>query len=146
MFNVRATTDITIMSLDFFPKKDGDASVEIYTKLGSYEGSEENEKDWDIIVDQQISLRRNDIAPMEDLVEGGVFIPAGEVRAFLISSNRGLLFGNGQKENILYQSDGKLQVFSGISQKRAFQTKKEVGEWTGKISYVASRAAVLGNR
>lgn len=130
---------ICVTSLVAIGKKDADGvQVRVYTRVGSYIGFEEDDSDWLIVYNRQITTEKGIATQLE--FDQPVCIMPGDDHSFYIYSKKGLLFpkGNGNNKQVPYDTDNKLMILEGIATKKEFDQVTADSYYNGEVKYFSS--------
>ena len=117
MFNVTAVNAITVNSFDIRPFNTGlvggNASYEVYYKLGSWSGSQFNAGAWTLLASPNLSVTDFTVTPLN--LSLSIAVAAGETVAFYITTTdaSGVLLENGSGSGNLWTSDTNLEIYEG---------------------------------
>lgn len=124
MFDVRALQDLTFTSLEFKAEfsEGSRPRAAVYTKRGSYRGSERRPGDWSKVADDVAlstsasSASNNGMALIPASAFAAVSVPRGEIRAFyvtLLTPSPDLRYTAGTSPGRVYSSDAALEIMEG---------------------------------
>jgi hypothetical protein len=139
MFDVVATGgNVTVDSLYINTSRTTDVDIEIWYKVGSYQGNTADPSVW-------IQLGR-DTVPANGSGVGtpvpihlNVTIPQGQTYAFnVFSHSAGMNYITGSTEGAVFASDNFIEILEGIGTNSAFPTTFNVPRvWSGELFYTA---------
>lgn len=135
MFDISATNDVVINSFDANPE--GNTTIVIYYKVGSYSGSESNPAAWTFI-DSVPIISNGTGNPTPIPIDINVTIPAGQTYAFYVSStnlNVNLNYTNGTSVGSAFASDANITFYEGIGLEYPFGGNYSPRVWNGIIRY-----------
>jgi hypothetical protein len=143
MFDIVATNSLTITSFDAFPQ--GNTTVEIYYKVGTWNGFANTPSAWTFIGSAPVTYTGG-FVPVA--VPINVTIPAGQTYAFYVTSNTSsvsLNYTNGTNVGNVYSSDPNITFLEGGGMEYPFtQNTGAVYQprvWNGNIHYGLADAA-----
>jgi len=113
MFDIVALNTVTITGFDAHPQ--GNTTVEIYYKTGTFVGSEANAAAWTLVGSAPVIAQPLG-TPTPIPVNVNVSIPAGQTYAFYVTSNNtsiSLNYTDGTALGNVYASDGNIQFLEG---------------------------------
>ncbi|PBQ30834.1 hypothetical protein CNR22_03275 [Sphingobacteriaceae bacterium] len=139
MFNLVAINTLTITSFDAHPQ--GNTTIEIYYKAGTYSGFENASTSWTLVGSAAVTAQPfGNLTPVPVAIN--VVIPAGQTYAFYVTSNNtavALNYSNGTTAGSVYSSDANLQFIEGIGLEYPFTGSPfSPRVWNGRINYNAS--------
>mmetsp|Transcript_27763 Transcript_27763/g.41045 ORF Transcript_27763/g.41045 Transcript_27763/m.41045 type:complete len:1335 (-) Transcript_27763:104-4108(-) len=120
MFTVRALSDITMTAMDIHTSSVDMISVEVWTKTGSFAGSEDNSTDWTLIVKEE-KLQGYGLLAQTPIPEGmfqAVNIKAGESQSFFVTLySEDLRYTNADDDEMgtVFVSNEELEFFVGAA-------------------------------
>ncbi len=142
MFDITATNTVTILSFDASPM--GNTTIEIYYKVGTWNGSANTPSDWTFIGSAPTPYTGGFSAVA---VPVNVTIPAGQTYAFYVTSNTtsvSLNYSNGTGVGNVYSSDANITFREGGGLEYPFtQGTGAVYQprvWNGNIHYAVANA------
>lgn len=137
MFDIVATNDVTILSFDASPM--GNTTIEIYYKVGTWNGFANTPSAWTYIGSAPVPYTGGFSAVPVDV---NVTIPAGQTYAFYVTSNStsvSLNYSNGTAVGNVYSSDANITFLEGGGMEYPFtQGTGAVYQprvWNGNIHY-----------
>jgi len=137
MFDIVATNDITILSFDASPM--GNTTIEIYYKVGTWNGFANTPSAWTFVGSAPVPYTGGFSAVP---VNVNVTIPAGQTYAFYVTSNTSavsLNYSNGTNVGNVYSADANLTFLEGGGMEYPFtQNTGAVYQprvWNGNIHY-----------
>jgi hypothetical protein len=139
MFDIKASTTVTIRALDVHTLSRSTQTIRVYTKTGSLVGSENNSSAWTLICSSRV--RGQGSSSPTHLPERAlrpVTIPAGEVQAFYVTFTKAIIrytTGNVAAKN----SD--IQFLRSVGNKYRFGDIYSERIWNGKLYYSTGAAA-----
>lgn len=139
MFTLSAAQDTHFVSFEIRGKKDGNSLVQVYTRLGEFNGFEQNANAWELIFDQTIQLSKNQNTDIGSVI-GDVFTPAGSDRSFHVYAKNGMLFKTGNAATST-AGNGSFLIKNGIFLKDRFKQSKGPGMMSGMIRFYTSSAS-----
>lgn len=137
MFDIVATNAVTILSFDASPQ--GNTAIEIYYKVGTWNGFANTPSAWTLIGSAPVTYTGG-FVPVD--VDVNITIPAGETYAFYVTSNTqavALNYSNGTNVGNVYSSDANISFLEGGGMEYPFT--QETGAvyqprvWNGMIHY-----------
>lgn len=137
MFNLVAINTLTVNSFD--THINGNTTIEIYYKAGTYAGFENSSTSWTLVGAASVTAQ-----PLGNLtavpVPVNITIPAGQTYAFYVTSSTGgtLRYTNGTLAGAIYSSDANLQFSEGVGVAYPFGTLYNPRVWNGKINYTTA--------
>lgn len=111
MFDILATNAVTILSFDASPM--GNTTIEIYYKVGTWNGFANTPSAWTFIGSAPVPYTGTFSAVPVDV---NITIPAGQTYAFYITSNNTLTslnYSNGNAVGNIYSSDANITFLEG---------------------------------
>lgn len=134
MFTIDATVDITVISFDIVGKKDGNGEVMVYTRVGDFQGHEEDESGWELIFNKAVQVEKR-VRSSLGLLDRDVHINEGMTQSFFVWAKKGLLYteGDANRRGLPYDSDASLVINEGIATKKLFQKITGNGQFSGGI-------------
>lgn len=137
MFDIVATNAVNILSFDASPM--GNTTVEIYYKVGTWNGYANTPSAWTFIGSAPVAYTGG-FSPVA--VDVNITIPAGETYAFYVTSNTqavALNYSNGTNVGNVYSSDANITFLEGGGMEYPFtQGTGAVYQprvWNGMIHY-----------
>ncbi|MCG2419635.1 M36 family metallopeptidase, partial [Aequorivita sp. F47161] len=134
MFDIVAgANDILINSLDFAFRSDGTtpANVELWTKVGSYTGSETTPGDWTL---HQTQVYPTQVAAASvNFSSVNIAIPAGQTLGVYLATNNGVRLGYVNGNNTY--SDAYVTINAGAGVSYPFSTIFPNRTWVGAVNY-----------
>lgn len=141
MFDIVATNTITIDSIDAHPMADTD--IEVYYKVGSFSGSENNAAAWTLVGSAAVTAQAQG-TPTPVPLNINVTIPAGQTYAFYVTSSNvavSLNYTDGSTQGAVYTSDANMQILEGVGLEYPFSgTPFSPRMWNGTIHYSTGSA------
>lgn len=137
MFDVTATNSVTVQCFDANLYAGTTADYEIYYKVGTHVGSENNSAAWTLIGSAAgVSSAGTDV-PTAIPIPVGVTIPAGQTYAFYITntSGGGTSYTDGAAVGNLLSSDANISVYEGVGKSYPFGLTFTVRNFNGTIYY-----------
>eukprot|EP00579_Thalassiosira_antarctica_P005540 CAMPEP_0201896230 /NCGR_PEP_ID=MMETSP0902-20130614/44179_1 /ASSEMBLY_ACC=CAM_ASM_000551 /TAXON_ID=420261 /ORGANISM="Thalassiosira antarctica, Strain CCMP982" /LENGTH=126 /DNA_ID=CAMNT_0048428759 /DNA_START=122 /DNA_END=502 /DNA_ORIENTATION=- len=125
------------MSFDVVGKKNANGKCKVFTRAGDYQGHEEDESGWELILDKTVEMKQNVHSNLGAL-DRDVTIPTGSRQAFYIFCRKGMLYTRGNTDGSPFDSDGSLVINDGIGTRRLFQKVTGNAQYSGWIRYYAS--------
>eukprot|EP00804_Cyclotella_cryptica_P000056 CCRYP_013735-RB/>CCRYP_013735-RB protein AED:0.36 eAED:0.36 QI:497/1/1/1/1/1/4/262/210 len=114
MFDLIASRDVVIRSFDFYTDAMRNATVEVYTRPGSYSGNELVVSGWTLIHSKNVTqMGRNTLTTLGDF-DTGVTIRAGSTQSFFIYTGFYIMYDVGNAEGQVLASDASLAILEGI--------------------------------
>eukprot|EP00804_Cyclotella_cryptica_P016798 CCRYP_001799-RE/>CCRYP_001799-RE protein AED:0.07 eAED:0.07 QI:359/1/1/1/0.92/0.85/14/1113/1072 len=115
MFTIQAARDVEINAIWTFVRSNSIDLVQVYTRQGKYNGYEDSDAGWDLVVDDSILLNGRD--QLTELVfRSKVFIPSGQFQSFYVCSPSNLVYREEPvQEGDLIKSDQSFRYFAGIA-------------------------------
>lgn len=117
MFDVKAKDPITVNSFSIRPfntaNVGGNATYEVYYKLGSWSGSQFNAASWTLLASTTLSVSDFTVTPLNLTL--GIAVAGGETVSFYITSTdaSGMLFQQGNLSGALWTSNSNLEIYEG---------------------------------
>eukprot|EP00984_Skeletonema_dohrnii_P008142 scaffold2985_cov120-Skeletonema_dohrnii-CCMP3373.AAC.2 len=115
MFYVKANSDVTITSLDFYGARvEAGVPVQLYGRPGKYVGHETNSTGWTLIYDNASMelFGRTSPASLSGL---DVNVLPGQFHSFVLwSPNRKIMYNPGTVEEALYSSNEYIEFYEGV--------------------------------
>lgn len=143
-FEIRAISNIQIDSFDIHLSQATSVEVEVYTKSGSYKGSEANAADWTLIQSVTVDGRgQGTLYPLPSL-SNSPFIQAGNSRSFYITVSNGagkVLYTNGSKEGDRFAANSDLEILEGVGKRYPFANTYSPRVWNGVVHYKRDRTS-----
>jgi len=140
-FDIMAKSDIQILRFDLHVSLTNQFIAKVFTKVGSYVGSETDSNVWTLI--QEVAVTGQGISAKTSLppLDNPVAIPAGQRQAFYVmSTGAGVRYTNGGGEGggvgELYNSDTHIDFFEGVGKSGTFGSTFRHHIWNGEIFYV----------
>jgi hypothetical protein len=130
MFDISATNAITISSFDVLPANNATYNMEVYYKVGSYAGSENNPGAWTLLGTASI------VAPggvPVNLPIGGLNIPAGSTYGMYITNSNGQTISYTNGANTF--SDANMSITTGLGNIYPFGGTFSPRTWNGTVNY-----------
>jgi len=117
MFDVKALKELFVTEFDIHTSSTSSVSVNIYTKQGSFVGSENNANSWTNILNVAVIGQGAGIrTPLPALSFSPVRIPNQNSQGFaIILGVNAMRYTTGTDQGSLYASDAYLQIFEGIA-------------------------------
>ena len=114
MFMVKALRDVVISSFAINSMSRGVGEVKVYTRAGSYSGSEHSSVGWELIYDNPSLTHQRRGVPTElgDL-DQDLAIAGGAIQSFFVTSTKGLVYKEGTAEFAPFANDDSLVIFEG---------------------------------
>lgn len=144
MFDIIATNDVNIISFDASPM--GNTTIEIYYKVGSWNGFANTPSAWTFIGSAPVTYTGG-ITPVD--VPVNIHIPAGQTYAFYVTSNNtsvALNYSNGIAVGNTYSSDANIAFIEGGGMDYPFTqgtgTVYQPRVWNGRINYALANVPV----
>jgi len=136
MFDIVATNQITIDSVHAHPQ--GNTTIEIYYKMGSFSGSENTAGNWTLVGSAAVTAQAQG-TPTSVPINIGVTIPAGQTYSFYVTSSNtavSLNYTDGTTQGAVYASDANMQILEGVGLEYPFSgTPFSPRMWNGTIYY-----------
>lgn len=140
MFDIVATNAVTILSFDASPM--GNTTIEIYYKVGTWNGFANTPAAWTFIGSAPVPYTGGFSAVPVDV---NITIPAGQTYAFYVTSNTSavsLNYSNGTNVGNVYSSDANITFLEGGGMEYPFtQGTGAVYQprvWNGRIHYAVA--------
>jgi len=138
MFDIVAINEVMITGFDAHPMANTD--IEIYYKVGTYAGSENNPAAW-TLVGTAIGVVAQPLGTATPIpLAVNVTIPAGQTYSFYVtSSNVGvsLNYTNGTTPGAVFSSDANIQFLEGVGIEYPFSGGAfSPRVWNGNINYI----------
>lgn len=137
MFDIVATNDVTILSFDASPM--GNTTIEVYYKVGTWNGFANSPAAWTLIGSAPVSYTGG-FVPVD--VPVNITIPAGQTYAFYVTSTDvavALNYSNGTNVGNVYSADANITFLEGGGMEYPFtQGTGAVYQprvWNGNIHY-----------
>ncbi|WP_343636202.1 hypothetical protein [Fluviicola sp.] len=137
MFDIVATNPVTILSFDASPM--GNTTIEIYYKVGTWNGFANTPSAWTFIGSAPVPYTGGFSAVPVDV---NVTIPAGQTYAFYITSNTSavsLNYSNGTAVGNVYSADANITFLEGGGMEYPFTANTgavyQPRVWNGNIHY-----------
>ena len=138
MFNVDILDDDLLFTGFDINLLTGSQNIQIYTRLGGYQGFETSSTGWDLIFDSFVASSGAGSASFVDIADTlfssnstyGLYITTTEI---INSSAMG--YTNGTLENSIYVDDGSIRIREGLGMRYAFSTSFSPRVWNGSIHY-----------
>eukprot|EP00956_Cyclotella_meneghiniana_P044000 scaffold297273_cov96-Cyclotella_meneghiniana.AAC.1 len=113
MFDLSASRNVVITSLDIYTDNIRNDAIEVFTRSGSYSGHEVNETGWVLIYSKNVIQKgRFNLTQLGDF-EYGVSIQGGDTQAFYIYSNYTIMYDTGTEEGAVSNNDTSLTIYQG---------------------------------
>lgn len=142
MFDIVAINDITIDSVYAHPQ--ANTTIEIYYKVGSFSGSENNAGAWTLVGSAAVTAQAQG-TPTPVPLNINVAIPAGQTYAFYVTSSNvavSLNYTDGTAQGAVYVSDANMQVLQGVGLEYPFSGSPfSPRMWNGTIYYSTNTGA-----
>jgi hypothetical protein len=139
MFDIVATTNLTITSFDIHIGATSTQTVEIYTKTGSHVGFETNASAWTLLATTTVTGAGigNPTALPANLVN--VPIAAGNTQSFYVtlSTSTSIDYSNGTAVGNVLASNADLTVLEGVGKAYPFGGTFSTRNWNGTVRYLA---------
>ena len=139
MFDVRALKTIVVTGFDIHMFDESEVEVNIYTKVGTFVGSEKNCSEWKIVKkDMPVVGAGMGNPTFVDLTSSSILMPRGRQQAFYVTlpAGRNLRYTIGTETGSIYASDGYVEVHEGVGKTypcgRTFWNRV----WNGAVHYV----------
>lgn len=137
MFDIVATNAVEILSFDVSPM--GNTTIEIYYKVGTWNGFANTPSAWTFIGSAPITYTGG-FVPTN--IPVNIVIPAGETYAFYVTSSNptvSLNYSNGTNVGNVYSSDANITFLEGGGMEYPFTNGTEAvfqpRVWNGNINY-----------
>ncbi|WP_430403749.1 T9SS type A sorting domain-containing protein [Fluviicola sp.] len=137
MFDIVATNAVTILSFDASPM--GNTTIEIYYKVGTWNGFANTPSAWTFIGSAPVTYTGGFVAVPVDV---NITIPAGQTYSFYVTSNNSVVslnYSNGTNVGNVYSSDANITFLEGGGMEYPFtQNTGAVYQprvWNGNIHY-----------
>lgn len=115
MFTATPVKDVSFTSIGIVGKKSRYSLVQVYTRTGSYSGSEESSSGWELCFNSVILLQQG--APVSADLACPTYTPAGSSRSFHVYVKSGMTVMGGNSGS----SNNLLQVGNAITMKDLFK-------------------------
>ena len=148
MFDIGAINDVLIDAFDVHPQ--GNTTIAIFYKVGSFVGSEANAAAWTFIDSVPVNAQPTGI-PTRVPINVNIAIPAGQTYAFYVTSSDvgvALNYTNGTTPGAVFASDANLQFLEGVGLEYPFTAGGGTFSprvWNGNIHYSLSTDTILWN-
>jgi len=141
MFDVKAKKDLLIERFDIHAKGEDTSTIYVYTKSGSYSGSEFVSVDWTHIHTEAYTSQGKNNKTALSVFTSPVEIKSGEIQSFYVRSDSAVWYTTCGPYGYLVVDNGDLQFFEGVGVKGASATFCDRAEclynriWNGVIDY-----------
>merc|ERR1712226_439426 len=137
MFDIKALQDLTVTEMDVNTSASGSVSVTVYTKSGTYSGSENDSSAWTnntpILSTSVASQGRGNPTPLPAF--DGVAVASGATQAFFVVVQN-IRYTNGSTVGTLFVENSHMQFFEGIGRSGSFGSAiYSPRVWNGAIRY-----------
>jgi len=143
MFTVNAITDLTIFSFDVFGSKHGNGRCVVYTRAGGYQGYENSDEGWELILNKDVATTQGGRTNLGTL-RHEIRTLAGSTQAFYIWCEKGILYTETTSEGNPIISDFLLILNEGIATDKLFERGADTAEFNGWIRYYSSSSTEDG--
>ena len=139
LFDIKAKSDIVIYGLDINLATDTEQAVKVYTRAGSFKGNENEESNWELVLDATVRGNGIDV-PTQLLMEGWnpVKVAQGQKQSFYISTDEPYLrYTSWEEGDRMYYIDRNVIVFAkGAAKREGWEGGIiEPRVWNGGIKY-----------
>ena len=141
MFDVLPQHDLNVTGFDLHLFDTIEVDVQIYTKEGSFSGSENQREDWKLVTEMQVEGKGINIATK--VVLGGdnkIILEKDKSHAFYIfvSNGTGLRYTQGHGTGNPVSSNDNLTIFEGVGVASPFGLIFQDRVWNGALHYQAN--------
>ena len=146
MFNVTAINDITVTCFDANLYAGTTADYEIYYRVGSFVGNENNAAAWTFVGSTTALTSAGNNVPTQIPIPVNVGIPAGQTYAFYVTNTfgGGTSYTDGPAANTLLGSDANASITGGVGKSYPFGLTFNFREFNGAINYVPGIVLPVG--
>ena len=139
MVDCVAINDVEILGISHIHTNTLDTvDVEVYTKVGTYRGSERDESAWTLIATASVKgsgKGQRTLLP-EDLFDTPVTVNAGETQAFYITlTTAQMRYSDGEELGAVYADDANLKILQGAGVVYPYRATYEPRVWNGGLIY-----------
>lgn len=127
MFTATPVKDVSFTSIGIVGKKSRYSLVQVYTRTGSYNGSEESSSGWELCFNSVILLQQG--APVSVDLACSTYTPAGSSRSFHVYVKAGMSIMGGNSGS----SNNLLKVGNSITMKDLFNKVLAPALMTGSL-------------
>jgi len=142
MFDITAINTITILSVDAHVS--GNGYMKIYSKAGTYAGSEANASAWTFIDSVNVISAGAGI-PTPLNISINLTINSGQTRAFYVTGNGGAAtatYTDGTTVGAVYKSNADIQIKEGLGLAYPFGGAFSPRVWNGIVHYCTGTTGV----
>jgi hypothetical protein len=137
MFDIVAINAVNIISFDAHPV--GNTDYEIYYKVGTFAGSENNSAAWTLVGSATGVVAQPMGTPTPLPIVVNITIPAGQTYGWYVTSTNTTVsnyYTNGTAQGSVYTSDANIQFLEGVGLEYPFTgTPFTPRVWNGRIHY-----------
>ncbi len=113
MFDLMPKRDVAVKSFSFYTDAARTGSVKVYTRAGTYLGSELTSGGWDLICNKTVTQNgQNALTSLGDF-DAGVRIASGSVQSFYIVTSNFIMYDAGSREGDILSQDNALVLYQG---------------------------------
>jgi hypothetical protein len=137
MFDVVALNDLEIDSFDLNMDNGVTADVEVYTKTGSYVGSDMTPGDWTLIASVAGVVSAGEGLPTPLGLDLNISVTSGNMQAFYVTltNSTGINYTNGGTVGDLFAADANLEFYEGVGKVYPFLNTFSPRIFNGNIVY-----------
>ncbi len=143
MFDVLPKANLRINGFDLHLSDTSETNIRIYTKDGSFSGSEDKPEDWTLVINKNIKGKGRNVATKVAFDQETVLHLASErLHSFyvVVGSGNGLRYTHGKETGSLVIKDKKLVIFEGVGVTSEFGSIFPDRIWNGAFYYEAESA------
>ena len=142
MFDVEASVSLMVTSLGVLISSKGTCSIQIYTKVGSYVGYEEDSSKWTNLINVNvISSGPSSITKITGF--NSLSIPKNGKRSFYVtSSSKDLIYSKVNDKNAIIASNNDMSIPVGSLTKKLFDKASSGMGWNGVIYYEVQSSTI----
>lgn len=134
MFNIDVLNDDLLFTGFDINLITGSQNVQIYTRLGGYQGFESSSAGWDLIFDSFVTSSGAGNPSFVDINDTW-FTSNSTYGLYITTSSGSMGYTNGTQEGSVYVDNGALRIREGLGMAYAFSTSFSPRVWNGSIHY-----------
>jgi hypothetical protein len=115
MFKISSKRNVTVKSFSFYTDAARNGAIQVYTRVGSYQGYELTSGGWQLVHNKTVTQNGQSVLTVLGNFDIGVKIPSNSTQSFYIVTANYIMYNSGSAEGAVLSQDAALILYQGES-------------------------------